>query len=337
MKIGQFDLEEKVLIVAEIGNNHEGNFEVAKKLVREAANCGVDAVKFQTFKTEHYVSHSDTARFERLKSFELSDSQFSELAELARSLGLMFFSTPLDLPSANFLNKIVDSYKIASCDNNFYPLLETICQTGKPIILSSGIVDLEQIQASQKFIETCWQNRKIDGDLAILHCVSSYPVPPEQANLLAIPFMRDRLQTTIGYSDHTIGIDACLSAVAIGAKILEKHFTLDHHYSDFRDHQLSADPSEMKQLVEGVAKVKSMLGKPEKVVQPCEVNAIPLIRRSIAAARSLPQGHQLELDDLMWIRPGTGLPPGEENKAIGKTLKRSLEAGELIDLADLEK
>ncbi|HEX9785644.1 MAG TPA: N-acetylneuraminate synthase family protein, partial [Opitutaceae bacterium] len=142
MKIGPFNLDEKILIVAEIGNNHEGNFTAAKKLVREAAACGVGAVKFQVFRTRHFVSAVDRARYDRLASFELTYEQFEELQRLARSLGLLFIATPLDLESAAFLEGQVDAYKIASGDNNFFPLIERICRTGKPLILSLGLTDL---------------------------------------------------------------------------------------------------------------------------------------------------------------------------------------------------
>src|SRR5207244_6909442 len=142
--------------------------------------------------------------------------------------------------------------------------------------------------------------------LAILHCVSSYPVPPDQANLAAIPFLASQLGCTVGYSDHTTGVEACLIAVALGAQIIEKHFTLDKHYSDFRDHQLSADPPEMKRLVDGIAHVTLLLGRPEKRIQPSEVATAQAARRSIAAAADLPAGHRLRLEDLLWIRPAAG-------------------------------
>src|SRR5439155_16391161 len=220
MRIGHVNLDEQVLVVAEIGNNHEGNFEVAKELVRRAAACGVDGVKFQTFKTEHYVSSADAERFKRLKSFELSFAQFEELASLARSLGMLFLSTPFDLESAAFLGPLVDAYKIASGDNNFFPLIQRVCETGKPIIVSSGATSLEQIAKTKRYVEDQWRARGFAQKLAILHCVSSYPVPPEQANLAAIPFLIDSVGGTIGYSDHTIGIDACIVAAALGARII---------------------------------------------------------------------------------------------------------------------
>ena len=336
MQLGKFDLQKTVLIVAEIGNNHEGNFDVAKELILKAKECSVDAVKFQTFKTEYFVSRRDPARFDQLKSFELSSSQFEQLSELAHSLGLLFISTPLDLESVAFLEPLVDCYKIASGDNTFYPLMKSICQTGKPIILSSGFSDLEQIKKSKQFIEEQWKAKGFHQHLAVLHCVSSYPVPPNEVNLASIPFLANTLNCDVGFSDHTIGIEASLIAVAVGARILEKHFTLNKNYSHFRDHQLSADPPEMKRLVQEVGRVLTLLGKPEKVVQESEAKSSHLSRRSIVAAANLTQGHRLSWRDLTWMRPAVGMPPGNEERMVGKTLKRSLLLGEPILFSDLE-
>jgi N,N'-diacetyllegionaminate synthase len=337
MEIAGINLTDNVLIVAEIGNNHEGNFEVAAEMVRKASECGVDAVKFQTFQTKYFVSASDHARFERLSSFELSYREFEQLYELTKSLGLLFISTPLDIASADFLRPLVDCFKIASGDNDFYPLIERVCQSGKPIIISSGLSDLAQMAKSKQFVEDQWTLRGINQHLAVLHCVSSYPVPSDQANLAAIPFLARELGCTIGYSDHTVGLEACLIAVALGAQIVEKHFTLDKHYSDFRDHQLSADPAEMKQLVEQTARVRATMGKPEKKIQPIEADGVPLIRRSIVAAADLPQGHQLNSQDITWTRPVRGLRPGDEGQIIGRALKAPVSFGEPILISDLEE
>lgn len=336
MKISSIDLDRKVLVVAEIGNNHEGDFATAQKLVGEAAACSVGAVKFQVFRARYFVSAGDRARYDRLSSFELSYEQFEELQRLAKSLGLLFIATPLDLESAAFLEGIVDAYKIASGDNNFYPLIERVCQTGRPIILSSGLTDLDGIRKSKAFIEERWRAFGIRQDIAILHCVSSYPVPPEQANLGAIPMLIRELECTVGYSDHTLGIQACVIAAALGARIMEKHFTLDKQYSDFRDHQLSADPTEMAALVRQIAEVGVLLGTGEKIVQAAEAESARLARRSIVASADLPAGHLVRFEDLTWIRPATGLPPGEEAGIVGKRLRRAVAFGEPILPADVE-
>ena len=336
MRIGDFNLDDKVLVVAEIGNNHEGKFEIAEELVRQAADCGVAAVKFQTFNTEHYVSQSDGARFARLKSFELSHRQFGQLAELARKLGMLFISTPFDLGSAAFLEKIVDAFKIASGDNNYYPLLAHVARVNKPLIISTGASDLQQVSRTVRFVTNQWKENRMAGQLALLHCVSSYPVPLEQANLLTIPFLAESFDCTIGYSDHTEGINAALLAVGLGARLIEKHFTLDKHFSDFRDHQLSADPPEMRKLVEQVAQASLMLGKFEKTIQPCEQPSMTAIRRSIVAAANLPAAHRIDFSDLTWIRPAGGLAPGHEDQLVGKVLKRTVQFGDQLGTSDVE-
>ncbi|MGH7380755.1 MAG: N-acetylneuraminate synthase family protein [Candidatus Methylomirabilales bacterium] len=336
MKIGGFNLTQKVLVVAEIGNNHEGDFATAQKLVGEAAACGVGAVKFQVFRARYFVSAGDRARYDRLSSFELSYEQFEELHRLAKSLGLLFIATPLDLESAAFLEGIVDAYKIASGDNNFYPLMDRVCRTGKPLILSTGLSDLNHIRRAKAFIEAQWRKRGVEQHLAVLHCVSSYPVPPEQANLGAIPMLIRELECTVGYSDHTLGIQACVIGAALGARIIEKHFTLDKQYSDFRDHQLSADPVEMGDLVARVAETEGLLGTGEKIVQAAEAESARLARRSIVAGADLPAGHRVRFEDLTWIRPATGLPPGEEARVVGKRLRRAVAFGEPILPADVE-
>lgn len=332
MKIGKFDLDKQVLVVAEVGNNHEGNFALAQEMVRRAAECGVGAVKFQTFRADHFVSRTDTARYNRLRSFELTFDQFAALAELARSRGLLFLSTPLDLPSAAFLEGHVDAFKIASGDNNFYPLLEHVARSGKPIIVSTGASDLELVRRAVVFVRTHAPN----APLAVLHCVSAYPTEPGQVNLRAIPVLAAEFGVTVGYSDHTLGIEAAVLSVALGARIIEKHFTLDKQYSDFRDHQLSADVPEMRELVEGVRRAELLLGRAEKSIQSAEATIALAIRRSIVAGKGLARGHRIAPSDLMWIRPGGGLAPGQENLVVGKVLRRDVGFGERLTAADLE-
>jgi sialic acid synthase SpsE len=336
MNILDFDTSEQVLIVAEIGNNHEGDFDVAAKLVNEAAACGVDAVKFQLIRAEHLVDKSDMARFNQLKSFELGFEQFEQLSKLAHSLGLLFFCTPFDLTNVGFLEAIVDGYKIASGDNTFYPLIERVALTGKPLIISTGLSDFQQVRQSVVFVEQQWAAEGIQGELAVLHCVSSYPTLSEQANLRSIQFLAENLDCAVGYSDHTLGIDAAVLAVALGALIVEKHFTLDKHFSDFRDHQLSADPSEMRELVTRIRMASAMLGSFSKMVQPAEELAVRALRRSIVAGRDLLKGHRIMWSDLTWVRPAGGLAPGEEQKLLGKALRLDVRFGEQLYMKDVE-
>lgn len=334
MRLGSVDTDSRVLVVAEIGHNHEGRIARAHDLISAAAACGVDAVKVQVFQTEYFVSRTDRARYDRLRSFELPFEAVRSLHALARSLGLLFIATPLDLQSADRLTGLVDAFKVASGDNDFYPLIARLCQTGRPLVISSGASDLAHLEHVKQFVDDEWKGIGIKAELAFLHCVSSYPAAPEALNLSAIGLLRDRLGCTIGYSDHVPGLRACTAAVAAGARIVEKHFTLDKTLSDFRDHQLSADPEEMSQLVREVAEINVMLGQRCKVVQESE--PVKVIRRSIVAAAELPAGHRLAVEDLTWIRPAIGLPPGDEAKVVDRVLKHAVAFGDPILTSDLE-
>jgi sialic acid synthase SpsE len=294
-------------------------------MVEAAADTGVDAVKFQTFQTQLFTSNADPARVERLKKFELTQAQFIELAALARSRGLMWFSTPLDLVSAKFLEPLVDVFKIASGDNDFFPLIAQVARSGKSLIISTGLADLAHLQRVLAFARESGAR-----DVAFLHCVCAYPAPAAEANLRAIPMLAGELGVPIGWSDHTLGPRASLAAAALGARIIEKHFTLDKNFSAFRDHQLSADPVEMRAIVDGVREIETLLGRPEKRVQPSEQGNAAPARRSIAAAHDLAAGHRLADGDLMWVRPAVGLPPGQENRVVGRTLLRAVKMGEAI-------
>ncbi len=330
MKIDHFDLDERILIVAEIGNNHEGDFALAQDLIGLAAEAGAHAVKFQTFTTDQFISPHDAERFLRLKSSELSPDQFEQLAAIAADAGVLFLSTPLDLPSAAVLRPLVSAFKIASGDNTFVPLLQAVAETGKPIILSSGLATIDELRASVTTVKRIWAANAIDQQLAILHCVSSYPVPPQEANLGAIQQLREVFRCTVGYSDHTIGIEAAALSVALGARIVEKHFTIDNNYSDFRDHQLSADPTQFHELVQRIECFTTLIGKGEKTPQASEQAGRESMRRSIAARRDLPAGTVIIADDLIWVRPAGGIEPGNENLVLGRTLIEKVAAGNHI-------
>lgn len=336
MKIGKFDTNGKVLIVAEIGNNHEGRMEVAQELVARAAECGVDAVKFQTFRAERFVRRSDAERFARLASFELPEGAWEVLARQAKNLGLYFLSTPLDLGSAALLRDLVDAYKVASGDLTFFPLIEKVAASGKPIIFSSGLADVPSIKRALACAEGVWKRCGVVGETAVLHCVSAYPTPPEDANLLSISYLADNLSKTIGYSDHVMGIEASVAAVAIGARILEKHFTKDKNFSTFRDHRLSADPEEMRILVSRVRDVERMRGRVEKRPQPSESGSLSAFRRSISAGRDLKKGHVLTFEDLSWLRPSGGINPGEEDRLVGHCLLRDVALGDWLHPSDVD-
>lgn len=335
MRIGSHDTDHKVIVVAEIGNNHEGNFAVARELVDLAADAGVDAVKFQTARADLFISAADADRRKRFASYEFSPAQWAELSAQARHRGLLFMSTPLDLVSLDMLTPLVDAVKIASGDVTFAPLLDAAAATRKPLVLSSGASSVDEVAAAVARVRGQWARLEHAGDLAVLHCVSAYPTPAHEAQLRAIPALADRLDATVGYSDHVTGIDAAVAAAALGARVIEKHFTLDKNYSAFRDHQLSADPAEMRALVERVRAIEPMLGDGVKAIQPSERANQSAIRRSIAAAADLPSGHVLGGADLIWIRPGTGLAPGQEHLLIGRALVRDVRAGAQLSPSDV--
>ncbi len=330
MRIGNFDLDERVMIVAEIGNNHEGSVTLAEQLIGLAAEAGVDAVKFQTFQTEQYISRCDRRRFEQLKSFELTFDHFRRLSRAAAGAGVLFLSTPLDRTSAQFLNDLVAAYKVASGDNTFYPLLETIAATGRPVIVSTGLATLDEIASAKRTIESVWSERGIGQSLALLHCVSSYPTASHDANLRALGTLKETFQCTVGYSDHTLGIEAAVLSVAAGARIVEKHFTISKDYSDFRDHQLSADPPEMATLVGRIREAERMMGDGARVPRPCERDLIGQLRRRAVARRDLPTGAVLTQDDVIWLRPGGGRTPGSPRILFGRSLAVPVVAGRII-------
>ena len=335
MRIGDFNSDESVLVIAEIGNNHEGCYSLAEEMIGLAAGAGADAVKFQTIVPERLVSLSQKDRIEQLKRFQLSYEEFEKLSQVAKKEKIIFLSTPFDIESAQFLEPLVPAYKIASGDNDFFPMIDAIARTGKPIIMSAGLTDFQGVGKTVDFIEDLWTKNSIDQDVAVLHTVTSYPALPEEVNLLAIKELQS-LNVTVGYSDHTVGTETAVLSVALGARIIEKHFTLDKNYSDFRDHQLSADPKEFSQLVERVKNASKLLGQSEKSVQKSEALVMEKVRRSIVAKKDLDENTVLTWDDLSWVRPGGGLAPGDEEMVLGKRLRKRVDSGALITLENLK-
>jgi N,N'-diacetyllegionaminate synthase len=335
LRIGRWDADESVLVVAEIGNNHEGSLELAQDLIGRAAEAGVGAVKFQTITPESLVAPSQPERLQQLERFALPEGAFEKLSEVAKQQGVLFISTPFDMDAVDQLLPLVPAYKVSSGDLTFIPLLEKIARTGKPVILSTGMATMDEVRQAVRALDGIWG--KSEGPtpgLALLHCVSAYPTPSDQANLAMISTLR-RLGHVVGYSDHTLGVEAAILAVALGARIIEKHFTVDRARSTFRDHQLSADPSMMKELVTRVRSAVEMLGSVEKRVLPAEVATREASRRSIVAARDLLEGTTIEIEDLTWLRPSGGLSPGQEGLLLGERLGRSIGRGEPIRPEDL--
>lgn len=334
MQIGHHDLNKRVLVVAEAGNNHEGSFARAEEMIGRAGAAGADAIKFQTIVPEKLVAAKESERLAQLNRFRLNYEQFAALAKTAKQAGITFLSTPFDLDSVAALEPLVPGYKVASGDNDFFPLLERVALTGKPILLSTGMIDLAGTARAKDAIEAIWRRNGVNPGLVLLHCVAAYPTPPEEANLGAIRGLAG-LGTVVGYSDHTIGLDACPLAVALGARIIEKHFTLDKNLSAFRDHKLSADPAEFAELVRRIRTVEQMVGTGEKRIMGVEEGGVRNVRRAIMAARDLPTGTILTKADLTFLRPRVGLAPDREAMLIGRRLSVAVRQGEPILPEDL--
>jgi len=334
MKIGNSDTDQQVVVIAEIGNNHEGSLKEALKMVRAAADAGADAVKFQTLVPEKLVSSDQKERLHQLNRYALSYPQFEELRREADRANVTFLSTPFDLESVEFLKDLVPAFKIASGDSNFFALLQKVADTGKPVMVSTGLSDSAEKKFLQSFFATAWKkNGRESPGLALLHCVTEYPVPDARAGLRYLEMLRGMEGVTPGYSDHTLGVDGAVLAVSLGARIIEKHFTLDKTKTSFRDHALSADPQEFREMISRIRRAEILLGPVASNEPPAQGLAA---RRSAAASRDLPVGHKIQLQDVVWLRPGTGFLPGSEALLVGRVLVRPLPQGTLFSAKDLQ-
>ena len=323
----------KVFIVAEIGNNHEGKLLNAYRLIDKAKEAGVDAVKFQTYNIKKfYSSDTDKKKIKRLNQFRLSYDNVIKLSKYAKKLGLVFFSTPLDEESAVFLNKIQNIFKISSGDNDFYNLIGKVLTFNKPIIISTGMLDFKGIKKLYQFIK----KKNFKNQICFLHCVSSYPVPINELNLNSIRFLKEKLpDCIIGYSDHSDSIESCILSAHLGANVIEKHFTLDKNFSSYRDHKLSATPTEMKRLVETVRNLDNILGKKNKFIQKCEKEGLIASRRSIASNKILKKNTIIEANDIFYVRPRARFSISDAKKLIGKKVKKDMKYGEQFKLKNL--
>ena len=327
-------------IIAEAGVNHNGNLTLAKQLVDKAVLAGVDAIKFQTFKTEKLVTrYADMAEYQKdnlgktdsqfnmLKKLELSYDDFIELQEYCRTKGIMFLSTPFDFESADFLASLnMEAFKISSSDLTNIPFLEHIAKFKKPIILSSGMATLSEVEEAINVIY-CQGNKEV----AVLHCTSNYPSKLQNVNLNAMNTIKNAFKIVSGYSDHTVGITIPIAAVALGGNIIEKHFTLDKNMEG-PDHKASLSPLELKEMVIAIRSVEMALGTGIKMYNPSEVDTMKAARKSIVAARHIKVGESISLDDLDYKRPGTGLLPKFYVDIVGKIAIKDIKADEQIAL-----
>ena len=323
--------QEPVFIIAEIGMNHNGDLELAKRMVRAAAKCGADAVKFQTFKTELLYAR-DFPDFEQRRKMELPYEWHHPLMSLSNDAGMEFISTPFDLDSAAFLDELgVPCFKVASCDLNNYPFLRRLAKKGKPLLVSTGFSTLAEIDQA---VATVRQTG--NDELVLLHCVASYPAPAADCNLRAIQTLRQAFGTVVGLSDHTADPSvAPIAATALGACVLEKHFTVDCELPGY-DHLMSQDPAGMRLLVEQVRSATAALGSGLKSPTATERDRVRGARRSLYWKQSYAAGTCVDDDMLVTLRPAAGLAPEALDTIRGRRLSGPVEAGALLDIRQID-
>jgi N-acetylneuraminate synthase/N,N'-diacetyllegionaminate synthase len=333
-----------VFVIAEAGVNHNGDVGIAKRMIDVAKNAGADAVKFQTFKAESLVTFDapkadyqqattkpGESQLEMLRKLELSESAHYILKEHCDKTGIIFLSTPFDEASADFLEGLkIPAYKLSSGDLTNWPLIEHLARKGKPLIISTGMATLDEVSEA-----VCTATTAGCKELVLLHCVSNYPAAAAETNLRAMATMQKQFAIPVGYSDHTVGIAVSLAAVALGAAVIEKHFTLDRNLPG-PDHRASLEPFELESLVQGIREVEVSLGSGEKGPSASELETAKVARRSIVAASSIQCGSVLQRESLVMKRPGTGLPPSMLKTLLGKRARTDIPAGTLITLEMLD-
>ena len=333
------------LIIAEAGSNYNGSLEIAKTLVNAAVLAGADIVKFQTFKADLVVTkttpkaeyqksgeNDSQSYYDLLKWLEMPESEWKELKQYCEQKGIIFMSTPHSGKwSVDLLEQLrVPAYKIGSGDLTNLPFLEYIAKKGKPMIISTGMAVMKEIKDAVQTIQAAGNNQ-----IAVLQCTTSYPLEIENVNLRAMDTIQKEVGAIIGFSDHTLGNETAFAAVARGAKIIEKHFTINKDLPG-PDHKASATPEEFQKLVEGIRKVEKALGRAEKIPTKMEREIANIARKSIIAARTIPAGTSITEDMLIIKRPGTGLLPRQLKEVIGKRAKKNLPADTLISWEMLE-
>jgi N,N'-diacetyllegionaminate synthase len=328
-----------VKIIAEAGVNHNGDFGLAKKMVEAAHEAGADIIKFQTFVPENLVSkYAQKAEYQKettdaaesqlamIKRLMLADKEFAKLKEYCGEIGIGFLSTPFDLASIEFLNELgCDLWKIPSGEVTNLPYLEKIAETHKPVIMSTGMCTTEEIHAAVDVL-----NAGGAGEITLLHCTTEYPAPFEDVNLNAMDTLRKEFGLKVGYSDHTKGICVPLAAVAKGAVIIEKHFTLDRNLEG-PDHKASLEPKELKEMVENIRRVEAALGTGIKEPAPSEIKNMAIARKSIVAKTKIKKGEIYTTENITTKRPGSGISPMRWHEILGSRANRDYEEDELIE------
>ena len=332
----------KVIIIAEAGVNHNGSYELAIKMVDEAKRAGADYVKFQTAKPELVIStfapkaeyQKETtgaaeSQLEMCKAIHLPLTDYKPLKEYCDKVGIGFMSTPFDLVSIDVLEPLdMDYYKIPSGEITNLPYLRKIASKHRPVILSTGMCEVEEVEAALQVLEQGGVKR---NDIIVLHCNTEYPTPMADVNLRAMDDLRRSLGVEVGYSDHTKGIEVPIAAVALGATVIEKHFTLDKTMEG-PDHKASLEPQELKAMVQAVRNIEQAMGTGHKAVSASEAKNKPIARKSIVAARPIQQGEEFTAENLTTKRPGDGISPMRWYQVLGQKAKRSFEEDEAIEL-----
>ena len=341
-------MNSKVIIIAEAGVNHNGDFENAKKLILAAANAGADYVKFQTFKADKLVSkdaqkaeyqkanlkEDGDSQYDMLKKLEMSEAWHYELIKYANECGIKFLSTGFDEDSIDFLDSLkIDLFKVPSGEITNKPYLEHIAKKGKPIVISNGMSNLQEIKDAVEVIH----NHQIDKNkITILHCNTEYPTPMQDVNLLAMKTIQKEFGVQVGYSDHTLGIEVPIAAVALGAVLIEKHFTLDRNMVG-PDHLASLTPDELKQMVTSIRNIElAISGNGVKEASESEKKNIAIVRKSLHYNTDLLKGDVIAKKHFSILRPGSGISPMMYEEVIGKKLLINVFKDDLIKKLDFE-
>jgi N,N'-diacetyllegionaminate synthase len=329
-----------ILIIAEAGVNHNGDIEIAKSLIDAAVESKVDIVKFQTFSADRQVTkNAGKAKYQiettdknetqhsMLKKLELSVEMHIELINYCKKRNIEFISTAFDIQSVNLLQKLGQRlFKIPSGEITNFPYLEHIGKIGKPIILSTGMSTLNEIKIALEILQKSGTSKEL---ITVLHCTTSYPVPMSDVNLLAMKSIKDEFQVEVGYSDHTLGIEIPIAAVVLGAKVIEKHFTLDRNLPG-PDHKASLEPNELQEMIRTIRNVEQAMGDGIKKMTPSEAENRDIVRKSLVAIKEIKKGEIFTRENLSTKRPGNGMSPMNWNLIIGKSSKHNYEVDELI-------
>ncbi len=335
VKVGKFEIGagRPSFVIAEIGGNFT-RFDEAAKLIDAAAACGVDAVKLQTLRASTVTSKKamfdmentgKVSQYDLFLQYELDEKTHKQIFDYAEERGLMIFSTPSYFDDADLLDRLgVPAYKVGSDDANNIPFLEYLARKGKPVILSTGMCTMAEVKESVDAI-LATGNR----DLVVLHAITSYPTHPEHVNLRAMTTMAREFDVPVGYSDHTVGNEVCLAAVAMGATVIEKHFTLDKR-GDGPDHRLSADPADMKALVREIRVIEAAMGDGVKKPAGSESTTRTNNRKSVVAVAAIPKGGVVSRDAVAVKRPGLGILPKDIGKVVGKKARIDIAPEDVI-------